>query len=142
MKELQQELAELDTGGVPVELVTISFDPARDTPARLQAYAAELGADTSNWHFVTGEAARLKSIIGGGFGTFYAAREDGTFEFYPTFALVDGWGILRAKYRTAAPDPAIVKRDIKLVVEELNNSDGASRYAYEAAHLFLCYPKY
>lgn len=142
MRQLQTELAALDTGGIPIELVTISFDPMRDGPAELAAYAERLDADLSNWHFVTGDPAKLKNIIGGGFSTFYEARADGTFEYYPTFVLVDGWGILRAKYRTDAPDPDIVKRDMNLVISELNNSEGVSSVAYEAAHLFLCYPDY
>ena len=59
----------------------------------------------------------------------------------PVFALVDGWGVLRAVYRTATPDVEILKRDLRLVVQEVQNSTGVNRYAYEAAHLFLCYPK-
>jgi protein SCO1/2 len=55
--------------------------------------------------------------------------------------LVDGSGIIRAEYRTATPDMAIIERDINLLLEEAENIDGPSRYAYEAAHLFLCYPR-
>jgi len=33
-----------------------------------------------------------------------------------------------------------VLRDIALLTDEAKNSQGAARYAYEAAHLFLCYP--
>ena len=94
----------------------------------------------STWHFATGEPTRLKNVIGGGFGADYNREEDGNFKFAPMFVLVDGWGIIRAKYRTGAPDLAIIERDINMIVEEANNSEGASRVAYEAAHLFLCYP--
>lgn len=142
MKAIQDAIAEVDTGGIPVQLVTISFDPARDTPEALRAYADALGADTRNWHFVTGTPERVKNVIGGGFSTFYEERDDGSFEFYPTFILVDGWGIMRARYRTVAPDIEIIQRDLALLTKEINNSEGASRFAYEAAHLFLCYPDY
>ena len=142
MAMIQRALSDLDTGGIPLQFVTISFDPARDTPEQLAQFAAEMGADTTTWHFLTGEPAKLKNVIGGGFNTFYEARDDGTFEFYPTFALVDGWGILRARYRTATPDINIVPRDIGLVVKELENATAANSFAYEAAHLFLCYPDY
>jgi protein SCO1 len=141
MHELQAHFATLDTGEIPVELVTIFFDATRDTPARLQKYAAEAGADLSNWHFVTGEAHLLKQIIGGGFNTYFDAQPDGTFVFDPVFVLVDGWGITRAYYRTAQPDPEIVTRDVGLVVKELQADSGINRYAYEAAHLFSCYPR-
>ncbi len=36
MKEVQDRLPEIDTGGLPVELVTISIDPDQDTPEVLQ----------------------------------------------------------------------------------------------------------
>jgi protein SCO1 len=38
-----------------VHLVSISFDPATDTPAVLRQHAASLGADLSRWTFLTGD---------------------------------------------------------------------------------------
>ena len=38
-----------------VHLVTVSFDPARDTPPVLKAHAKELGADLKRWTFLTGD---------------------------------------------------------------------------------------
>ena len=34
-----------------------------------------------------------------------------------------------------------VRRDLGLIVDEVRNSEGAGSLVYEAAHLFLCYPK-
>ncbi len=141
MARLQQELAGLEMGTLPLSFVTISFDPTRDDPAALQNYAARLGADTDTWHFVTGQEPLLKQVIGGGFGVYYQRQDDGSFQFDPTFVLVDGWGIIRARYRTATPEVERLRRDIGLVVREVENSRGIQRYAYEAAHLFLCYPR-
>ena len=148
MRQIQQRLQNVDTGAIPVRLVTISFDPARDTPEKLAAYATRLGADLSNWRFVTGEAGLLKQVIGGGFSTYYAPTSGtnggaatGDFVFDPAFVLTDGWGILRAEYRTAVPDVDMIARDLGLLAQEVRNSRGAARYAYEAAHLFLCYPR-
>lgn len=148
MRQIQQQLQEMDTGGIPVQLVTISFDPERDTPDRLMAYAQQHNAALENWRFVTGAPALLKQVIGGGFGVYYEPRADANqllasdaFKFEPTFVLTDGWGILRAEYRTATPDLAIIGRDLRLLAQEAHNSQGVTRYAYEAAHLFLCYPR-
>lgn len=140
MRNAQELMARVDTGDIPVQLVTISFDPERDTPGQLRAFAASLGADTTNWHFVTGEASQLKNVIGGGFGAYYERKEDGRFVFDPTFVLVDGWGIIRAKYRMGDLDFDMLQRDIGLIVAEVRNSKGVNKVAYEAAHLFLCYP--
>ncbi len=38
-----------------VHLVTVSFDPAYDTPPVLKAHAKTLGADLSRWTFLTGD---------------------------------------------------------------------------------------
>ncbi len=137
---LQDDLAQIDTDGVPIKLVTISFDPAYDTPAVLTDYARRLDADPATWRFVTGDPDQLKNVIGNGFRVYYNPDADGQYTFDNTFALVDGWGILRATYR-GIPDPDIIRRDIGLIVTETRNSTGVNRYAYEAAHLFLCYPR-
>ena len=39
LRTVQDQLAQAAGEGVPVELVTISFDPERDTPEALRAYA-------------------------------------------------------------------------------------------------------
>lgn len=142
MRAVQDQLSEIETGGQPITitLVTISFDPTHDTTEVLRAWAAGLGADPTRWRLATGDATRLKYALGGGFNLYYAPNPDGTFTFDPLFVLVDGWGIIRAEYRTATPAVDRILRDIRLVVQEVRNSTGAARYAYEAAHLFLCYP--
>lgn len=140
MRVMQETLETVDTGDIPVRLVTISFDPERDDVAALQEWSAAHGADPSVWSVVTGPERNLKTIIGAGFSTYYAQNEDGSFTFDPAFVLVDGNGIIRTKYRTAAPDPVTFARDLGLITQEVANSSGPSKLAYEAAHLFLCYP--
>ena len=52
-----------------VRLVTVSFDPANDTPAVLAAHAKTLGADPAIWTFLTGDRAtidRLSAAMGVG----------------------------------------------------------------------------
>lgn len=139
MKEMQELLHEVETQGIPVQFVTISFDPERDTPERLSEYAQEVGADETTWRILTGEPTRLKNAIGGGFGVYYSQNDDASFTFDPRFVLVDGNGIVRSHYRTATPDLAMMARHLEVVATEAANSNGATKLAYEAAHLFLCY---
>lgn len=141
MREAQTMVNQLDLGGLPAAFVSISFDPDFDTPQQLSIFAQEIGADGEQWRFVTGDPMHLKQIIGGSYGIFYQEQTPGEFEFTPAFALVDGWGIQRAIYRTATPDLDILRRDFGLIAREVQNSEGVNRFAYEAAHLFLCYPK-
>ncbi len=140
MRAIQTQLSTIDTAGVAVSLVTISFDPARDTPDALRAYAKQIGADAQVWRVATGDAAALKYALGDTFNVYYEAKPDGTFAFDPMYVLVDGWGVIRAYYKTTPPRVDILARDLRLLGEEIKNSTGAARLAYEAAHLFLCYP--
>jgi protein SCO1 len=50
-----------------VKLLSISFDPAYDTPAVLRAHAAKVGAQADTWSFLTGdrdEVARFSARLG------------------------------------------------------------------------------
>jgi protein SCO1/2 len=87
------------------------------------------------WHVLTGDAAALKRVAGAGFGVYYDAEK-----IEPALVLVDGWGIRRAEYRMPQPSVDVIERDLGLLLNEIRNSTGMARYAYEAAHLFLCYP--
>jgi protein SCO1/2 len=140
MAQVQELVKNVDVGGLPVEFVTVSFDPQRDTPERLQEFAAGIGADTGNWRFVTGSEERLKNVIGAGFRMFYQPDSAGGFTFDPTMIMVDGNGIIRAIYERSMPDMATVQRDLELLASEVKNSSGPGKLVYEAAHLFLCYP--
>ena len=147
LAETYRLLAQNPPAEIPVALVTITVDPERDTALVRQAYLAEHGGEQTavSWHFLGGEPDRVRQIVGGGFGIFYKAKpEDDTqpgIYFEPRLVLVDGMGIIRAEYRTLEPDPAILLRDIHFVADEARRSTGAAKLAYEAAQLFMCYPR-
>ncbi len=142
MQALQEMVKGLDTGGIPVEMVTILLDADRATPERMRAYAEQVDADPTIWRFVTGTPERLKQVVGGGFGLYYEESENGAFAFAPMTALVDGNGLLRAQYKRGLPDVDFVERDLNLMFEEVRNASGAGGLVYEAAHLFACYATY
>lgn len=137
---LQERLQQMDLQGIPVRIVTISFDPERDTPDQLAAWLAEHDANPAIWSAATGDPKTLKSIIGGGFDTWYEAQPDGSFRFDPAWVLVDGAGFLRSRYAAVDLTPAVLERDLGLVIDEAVNSTGVNKLVYEAAHQFLCYP--
>jgi protein SCO1/2 len=53
--------------GPDFHLVSISVDPARDTPDRLAAYATRFGANPLAWSFLTGPADAIEATVVGGF---------------------------------------------------------------------------
>ncbi len=46
-----------------LEIISISFDPANDTPGVLKEYAAARGIDTSNFTFLTGPDAAVRHLL-------------------------------------------------------------------------------
>jgi protein SCO1/2 len=47
----------------PVSLVSISFDPAHDTPEAMKEYAKRFGVDLSNWYFLTGPPEIVENVL-------------------------------------------------------------------------------
>ena len=59
-----QEHMKSDPSLKHVHLVTVSFDPTRDTPAVLRKHAKELDADLRSWTFFTGDEKAIDEFAG------------------------------------------------------------------------------
>lgn len=71
MALLRDRLEEEGLLGERVVLVSISFDPERDTVERLNEYAGLFGAREGEWDFLTGSAEELDMVITRGFRVSY-----------------------------------------------------------------------
>ena len=108
-RKLQSEL-----GGKPdFRLVSLTIDPARDTPSTLAAYGRNFGAKHDVWTLLTGTASDLQKLT---LDTFHLARIDANLEHGTRFALVDRKGRIRGYYDSA--DPAEIDK-LKGDVERL-----------------------
>lgn len=136
VRRLAQRLRELPEGAGPLQLVTITLDPERDTPERLRTFAREVGADPQMWRFLTGPGLAVKLTAGTGFGVYYDSPP-GVYD--ARYVLVDGRGEIRAVYVGPRLDPAAVVSDLELLRRE-EAARGAARAVYAAAHWFACYP--
>lgn len=67
--------------GNEVQLVTVTVDPARDTPARMKEYAAKNGVKPG-WVWLTGPVGQVNDVLKG-FGAYSA-----NFEEHPPLVLV------------------------------------------------------
>ncbi len=138
-----KDIPEIQQGNIPVAFVVISLDPQHDTPEVLAPYAQYYQEQTGQtWYFVTHPDPQvLKTYVGMGFQVYYEPQPDGSIRFDPTYILVDGWGIIRGEYTysTVMSTRDRLMRHFRVLGEEILNSKGASKLAYEAAHLFLCY---
>jgi len=76
--EVQRRAAADSTLAGRVSLVSVSFDPGTDTPARLAEHAAALGADPSVWQFATIDDAAQVDRFAATFGVNVIRESDGT----------------------------------------------------------------
>jgi protein SCO1 len=82
-------------GKEDVRLISISVDPARDTPAALSAFAHSYGAPTAQWIFLTGSADTVHELA---YTTFHVGDVLGKISHSTKFVLVDKHGHLRGYY--------------------------------------------
>lgn len=136
-RAVQDALGQEDATDAPVRLVTIAFDGP--PPERLCEAAGEAEGDVRRWTWATGSDVVLRRIVRDGFGAYYEREPDGTYRFDPMFVVVDGLGIVRARYRLGLPVPEALVADVRSLVREAQSAEGTLGLAYEAAHLFSCY---
>ena len=104
MADLQGRLTRHERG-VPVRLVSISIDPARDTPAALREFADQYGARPERWTFLTGDPTYVADVVA---GFKMAAQkvvdegEDYHMVHSEKFLLVDADGAVRGFYTSDA----------------------------------------
>jgi protein SCO1/2 len=63
MKMMSVQKLAREAGVKDFELVSITLDPAYDTPAVLKDYAATRGIDTSNFSFLTGPESAIRDLL-------------------------------------------------------------------------------
>jgi protein SCO1/2 len=94
------------------QLVSISLDPLRDTPAVLREYAHKRGADLANWSFLTGEPGDVDEVLKR-YGVGRVRTPDGQIEHIVVTFLIDADGQIARRYvGLDGHDPKEVLRDI------------------------------
>jgi protein SCO1 len=80
-------------------IVSITIDPAHDTPAVLKEHAKVLGVKSSNWNFLTGNKEYIYNLSNKGFNIYVGenSKAQGGFEHSGLFALIDKNGNIRCR---------------------------------------------
>jgi len=125
-----------------LRFITISIDPGHDTPAVLAAFQRPYTTKAVEWTWLTGSEQWVRTVVGGSFEVLYQAQDDGSIFYAPQFVLVDGSGVVRGIYEGASLDAQRFVSQLDLLYKEIEETGGAARLAYEAAHFFACYPKH
>lgn len=106
MAELQQKLAR--SKSTDVKLISITVDPAYDTPEVLNAYASQVGADSATWKFLTGPKAQIENAVTKGFLQPLSEGKDDEPIHSSRFVIVDREGDIRSF--PDGNDPEVVQR--------------------------------
>lgn len=117
------------SGGAPglhdrVQLVTISFDPARDTPAAMAVVAAAVLEDPQRklklpWRFLTTRSRAELTPLLSGFGQVVDRSGDpGILNHLLRLYLVDSRGRIRNIYGLGMIDPRLVMADVESLLIE------------------------
>lgn len=141
MRTVRDEVTRsIDLGDTSFRLVTVVLDDSPE-PEQLQLVEGRIGADGESWSVIGGDPTTIRNTVGTGFGRYFEVDDDGV-RYDPGYVLVDGAGVIRGDYRyqTLADDGDKLVRHIDILASELRYADGSAAVAYEAAHLFLCYP--
>jgi len=111
-----QEHMKSDAALKRVHLVTVSFDPARDTPAVLRAHAKELDADMKVWTFLTGDEKALGEFAGR-FGVYVVKNPNDERDITHNLrtAVIGPDGVLKKVYTGNEWTPEDILMDLKPV---------------------------
>jgi protein SCO1/2 len=93
--ELQKKLPEAIRDRV--RFVSISLDPARDTPEALRAYALARGADLTRWSFLTGPPEAVDGVLQS-YGVGTVPSTNGEIEHVLVSFLIDDQGRIAKRY--------------------------------------------
>lgn len=95
---LQRMQAKFRESGQDVLLVSVTVDPAYDTPEVLRAYAESYNADPEKWLFLTGDFEEIKTLGNESFQLPIGPETHST-----SLMLVDRWGRVRDRFDWEQP---------------------------------------
>lgn len=112
-----------------LQLVTISFDPARDTPQALDAIVQAMQADLAldqklPWHFLTGQSREGLEPLLEAFGQpVHTSQTPGKINHLLRLFLVDKHGQIRNVYGLGSIDPRLIMTDVATLLIQSKSQD-------------------
>jgi protein SCO1/2 len=101
----------------PIRFLSITLDPARDTPEVLRGYMRLYDADASRWKFLTGPVSTVEKTIEA-WGMWVRTAPNGQLDHPSRIFLVDAQGQVREIYNLSFMKPEWVADDIESLLHE------------------------
>lgn len=126
LSQVQEGLKEKGVFGDKAQIISITFDPERDTVDFLREYSAGMNADYSGWHFLRDDDVEASRELAESYiGPITPVEEDGeVIDIYHAniFFLVDGEGRERKQYspnRVVVIDQSKTQEFIDEIVQDM-----------------------
>jgi protein SCO1/2 len=97
LSKVQDQLVKEGSFGKSTSIISITFDPQRDTPAVIKEFAATFHADPKGWLFLRGEEQPTMDLAEK-YGNPVMKDKDGNFSHYNYIMLVDKKGNILHQY--------------------------------------------
>ncbi len=103
--------------GNRIRFVSITLDPARDTPEALRKYMKAYDADPAYWSFLTGTKEQVAKVLAA-WGMWAKPAANGQLDHPSRVFLLDGRGRIREIYNLDFLKPDWVREDLELLLRE------------------------
>jgi len=103
--QVQEGLKEKGVFGEDALIMSITFDPVRDTVEYLKEYSNTMQADPSGWHFLRDDDVEAVRALAEAYGVTVIPDGDDNFIHANLYTLLDGKGEV---YKTYSPNEVIV----------------------------------
>jgi len=100
-----------------LRFVSITLDPARDTPAALREYAQKRGADLSSWSFLTGPPDEVAKVLAA-YAVGSTREPEGTIAHLVITYLIDAEGRIARRYVGLEHDVDELRQGVEAVLAE------------------------
>ena len=106
--------------------LSISLDPAKDTPQVLRRYGAARGVDFTTWSFLTGPPAEVSAVVSR-YGVGTARQPDGTINHLVITFLIDAEGRIAQRYVGLEHPPEELAADLATLLQASTETGRASQ---------------
>jgi protein SCO1/2 len=117
MAKCRDALAKEGLWGEKVEFVSVTLDPAHDTPEALTLYSGIYDADPKTWHFLTGSDEQVGRVMRA-WGMWARRDRTGALDHPSRIFLIDPKGRQREIYSLEFLDPEAVAKDVRGLLAE------------------------
>lgn len=120
LTRVQDELIDQKLFGSKVNMLSISFDPKRDTAERLTQFSQSYGVDSSAWSFLRGDDEEQMKKLAEQYGIGVIKDQKGNFIHTNIVLLVDKNNVIRAYYDILEEEltPQMIVKDIKKLTKD------------------------